>query len=493
MRKVVREAVKEAIGTQPVMSESMFQLKSNMHLHLVGIGGAGMSAIARVLMGRGVAVSGSDQQLNELTTALALDGAKIYQGHSPENIGAAEALVISSAIPTSNPEVVAAQALGVPVLKRADLLGALMNDTIGIAVAGTHGKTTTAAMIAQLLIEAELDPTVILGGVMPSLGTNGRHGKGEHFVIEADEYDRMFMGLRPQTIVITNLEHDHPDMFPTMDDYMAAFRDFVALLPVAGRVVACIDDPGAVRLLAGVRLSGIEVVRYGLTKEEGQKSTADIVALDCRSNPLGGTDFLVESNGQVIGLARLRVPGAHNVRNALAAISVALESGVEFSVIRQGLAAFGGVGRRFQVVGEAGGVTVIDDYAHHPTEIEATLAAARQRYPGRRMWAVWQPHTFSRTNLLHSEFAASLGEADRVVGLDIFGSRERESMGLDTQAVIAEMNHPGAVHIADLDEAAGYILDRVRPDDVVITLSAGDGNLVGKWVLEGLRKRLNEE
>lgn len=470
------------------MAESEFKLEPGMHLHFVGIGGAGLSAIARVALGRGHPVSGSDRQLNKLTAALQAEGAAIFEGHRPEQVGEADAMILSSAIPPTNPEIQEARARGIPVLKRADFLGHLMAGRIGIAVAGSHGKTTTTAMIAQVLLQAELDPTIILGGVMPALGTNGRHGDGDFFVIEADEYDHMFLGLRPEVIVLTNLEHDHPDIFPTRADYTAAFRRFVSLLPEGGRLIACADDAGTAALLGDVHLPEVEVTRYGLACS-GETTPAEFRALDCRPNQHGGTDFLVEEDGQMIGLARLRVPGEHNVCNALAAAIVCLDVGVDFGVIRQGLAEFGGVGRRFQVIGEVRGVTVIDDYAHHPTEIRATLAAARQRYPGRRLWAVWQPHTYSRTQLLLQEFAASFGDADRVVALDIYRSRETDTLGIETAAVVEAMPHQQAVPVPGMKEAAAYILDRVHPGDVVLTLSAGDGNLVGQWVLDGLAER----
>jgi UDP-N-acetylmuramate--alanine ligase len=463
-----------------------------MHFHLVGIGGAGMSAIAHVLLGRGFVVSGSDQKLNELTAVLQTQGAAIFEGHQAGQIVGADALVISSAVPAGNPEVDAALAAGLPVFKRADLLGHLMEDTIGIAVAGTHGKTTTTGMIAQILLAAGLDPTVVVGGVLPALGSNGRYGEGDYFVVEADEYDYMFLGLRPEVIVITNLEHDHPDIFPTEDDYIAAFRQFAGLLPVDGRLIACADDSGTAQFLETLNLDNVEITTYGVPGEDEAKLDVDYQALDCRPNQLGGTDFLVEMDEQIIGLARLRVPGRHNVRNALAAIIVGLDLEIDFAVIRQALAEFGGVSRRFQVVGEAGGVTIIDDYAHHPTEIRATLAAARQHYPGRRLWAVWQPHTFSRTKLLLDEFAASFTDADRVVALDIYRSRETDDLGIGTAAVLEKMNHPAAVHIPERTDAAAYILDRVRPYDVIMTLGAGDGDAVGQWVLDGLKGKIKD-
>lgn len=469
---------------------STFVLRPGMHLHLVGIGGAGISAIARVLLGRGFVVSGSDVQLNALTAVLHAEGAMIFEGHAAENIAGAEALVISSAVPENNPEVLAARQAGLPVLKRADLLGHLMAETIGIAVAGSHGKTTTTGMIAQILLDGGLDPTVIVGGVLPGVGSNGRVGHGGFFVIEADEYDYMFLGLRPEVAVVTNIEHDHPDIFPTAELYRAAFAEFVQLLPPNGRFIACVDDPGVRHLLAELTLPGVEITTFSI-EDNGRVREADFQAVDLRPNPLGGMDFVVQQQEQLVGLARLRVPGVHNVCNALAATIVALAAGVDFNLIRQSLAGFGGVSRRFQVQGEVGMVTVIDDYAHHPTEIRVTLAAARQRFPGRRLWAVWQPHTFSRTKLYLQEFAASFAEADRVVALDIYRSREKDSLGMDTALIIEAMQHPHAVHIPRREDAAAYILDRVLPEDVILTLGAGDVHEVGEWILDSLRQRVN--
>jgi UDP-N-acetylmuramate--alanine ligase len=469
---------------EPTSSAQTFQLQPGMHLHLVGIGGSGMSAIAQVLVGRGFVVSGSDQQANERTAALQAAGAALYVGHHADQIAGAAALVISSAVPESNPEVAAAREQAIPVLKRSDLLGLLMAGLTGIAVAGSHGKTTTTGMVAQILLTADLDPTFIIGSELPSLGTNGRFGQGEHFVVEADEYDHMFLGLRPTLAVVTNLEHDHPDVFPTDEAYRDAFRRFVRLLPENGRLIACRDDQGVRDLLDAIQPPPPQVLTYGL--EPG----ADLTASEIRPNQLGGVDFMVQQGEQFVGLARLRLPGDHNVRNALAAIGVALDLGLDFSLVRQALADFGGMKRRFQVTGEVGGVTVIDDYAHHPTEIRATLAAARQRYPGRRLWAVWQPHTFSRTKLLLDEFATCFNQADRVVALDIYKSRETDTLGIDTAVVLQNMSHPQAVYTPSHKEAADYILDRLRPGDLVLTLGAGDGNLVGQWVLAGLRQRV---
>ena len=469
------------------VDKAKFSLHPGMHFHLVGIGGSGMSAIAWVLLGRGFTVSGSDMQGNEVTRALADAGATVYRGHDAANLGGADAVVISSAIPEGNPEVLAARGARLPVLKRADFLGSLTATARSVAVAGTHGKTTTTSLIAHILLETERDPSVVVGGVLPTLGRAGRAGEGDFFVVEADEYDHMFLGLAPQIEVITNIEHDHPDIFPTPDDYRDAFYQFVERLPVGGTLIACADDPGVRLLLSEIERSDIDVVRYGLG-DNGRRF--DLTAVDRRNNRLGGTDFVVLAGGKTMGLARLRLPGNHNIRNALAAIAACRILGVTFGEMYPALADFGGVGRRFQVLGEVRGVTVVDDYAHHPTEIRATLAAARQRYPGRRLWAVWQPHTYSRTKMLLDEFATSFEDANRVTVLDIYPSRERDNLGIDSGLVVSHITHPDAHHIAEKEAAAAYILDRIRPGDVLLTLGAGDGDQVGRQVLAELEERV---
>lgn len=466
-------------------SDSEFELTPGMHIHLVGIGGAGISAIARVLLGRGFVVSGSDQQGNKFTEALAEAGATVFVGHAAGHIVGAEAVVISSAIPETNPEIVAARVANIPVLKRSDFLGTLMDGNIGIAIAGTHGKTTTTGMITQLLLYTEKDPTVILGGVLPTLGGNGRYGQSPYFVIEADEYDHMFLGLKPEIAVITNMEHDHPDIYPTWESYETAFNQFAGLLPKHGRLIICGDDKGNQKLLENLEVPVSEITTYGTST----KKKLTYRALDIRPNNLGGTDFLVENQGETLGIVRLRVPGEHNVKNALAAIIVGLDVGLDFIDIQRGLAEFGGVNRRFQLIGEHNRVTIIDDYAHHPTEIKVNLAAAKQQFPGRRIWAVWQPHTFSRTKLLLDDFRSCFKKAKRLVVVDIYRSRETDDLGLDMAEVVESIKHKKAKFIPKKEDAAQYILDRVKPDDVIITFGAGDGNKIGQWILAELQKR----
>lgn len=468
-------------------SEQDLVLRDGMHIHLVGIGGSGLSAIAWYLLGRGFRVSGSDLRSSDVVSALEGEGARVTIEHAAENVSGADLVVISSAVPADNAEVVAARTRGIPVLKRADLLGELMRGRVGIAVAGTHGKTTTTSMIAHILLESGRDPSVIVGGMPSQMAQNGRAGHGDYFVVEADEYDHMFLGLLPRIAVVTNLEHDHPDLFPTPDAYRAAFEQFVDRLADGGVLVACHDDAGARQLLSRLAREDIRRVTYGI---EGDVSNLDYGAVDLRSNQLGGTDFVATRGDETLGVVRLRTPGEHNVRNALAAVAVCELAGVAFTELMNALASFGGVGRRFQVVGEVNDVTVIDDYAHHPTEIRVTLAAARQRYPGRRLWAVWQPHTYSRTRLLKEEFARCFGSADRVVVLDVYRSRETDTLGIDSKQIVSAMEHEEVVHIGARTDAAEFILQRVRPGDVILTLGAGDGNEVGVWIVEALQRRV---
>ena len=465
-------------------------LAAKKRIHLIGIGGAGLSAIAQVLLEEGYAVSGSDQQASVTTESLAARGAQVTVGHRAENVVGADLVVVSSAVPPGNPEIVEARARRIPVIKRAELLGRMMRGRRGVAVAGTHGKTTTTGMIAQILLEAGQDPTFIVGGVIGSLGTNARAGTGP-FVIEADEYDRTFLGLQPWAAVVTNVEHDHPDCYPTFEAMFGAFGEFVDLLPAEGVLVACRDNPPAKEL--GDRRAlreGQPVVMYGLGDGAAWR------AVDVQSNNAGGSDYVLLRDRQSAGLVRLRVPGLHNVVNSLAALAVADQFGVSFAQASKSLTEFRGMLRRFEIKGEAAGVTVVDDYGHHPTEIKATLAAARTRFPGRGIWAVFQPHTFSRTKILMDDFAKAFADADHVIVTDIYAARERDTLGISSADIVARMNDTRrreARHIPGLDAAAEHLLANVKPGDVVITLSAGDGNLVGEKLLAGLRQRPSQE
>jgi len=460
-------------------------------VHFVGIGGAGLSAIARVLMEQGAKVSGSDLTISPVAEALARDGASVFAGHGAKNVDGAELVIVSSAVPDSNVEVQAARAAGIPVLGRPEFLGQMMDGQMGVAVAGTHGKTTTTAMIASILLEAERDPTFVVGGVIVGLETNARAGQRSLFVVEADEYDRTFLRLKPTVAVVTNVEHDHPDCYPTFADFRAAFEEFAALAPPEGLLAVCWDDPVARELGQRRREAGLPVVFFGLG--EGAQWRAEEV----RPNFAGGVDFLTACEGEVRGLVRLRVPGAHNVSNATAALAVADFLDVPFNVARSALTDFRGVKRRFEIKGELGGVTVVDDYAHHPTEIKATLQAARERFPDKSLWAVWQPHTYSRTKTLLREFGRAFDLADRVIVLPIYAARERDagdmgSRGVSGADVLMEMQHPDVRCAESLDEALVWLSTEARSGDVVLTLGAGDGNKVGQWLLEVLSIAMND-
>ncbi len=458
------------------------------HVHIVGIGGAGMSAIARVLLDSGVSVSGSDRQLNDITRALQRDGATIYQGHDARYTAGATVALVSSAVKDDNPEVLAARAAGIPVLNRREAFPHLLPGKTQVAVAGTHGKTTTTALIVHLLRETGHDPSYIVGGVLNNTGDNAHAGQGEAFVVEADEYAYMFLGLRPKIAVVTNIEHDHPDLFPTFEDVMSAFRQFVALLPDDGALIACLDDPHAQRLVHERKMAGKPVVTYGLDNPD-----ADWSGVTNESDDIQDTDFVVRCfrHGQPV---RKRVittlAGQHNIRNVVAALAAVHAFGVPIDVAVPAVSTFQGTGRRFEVMGQAGGVTVLSDYGHHPTAIRAVLQAARQRYRGATIWAVWQPHTYSRTRLLAADFASAFADANHALITDIYAAREQPRPGDPTGEDLARMarsaGHPDARHSGDLDATAALLKREVRPGDVVIIFSAGDAPRVGEMLLSSL-------
>jgi UDP-N-acetylmuramate--alanine ligase len=454
-------------------------------VHLIGIGGSGLSAIARLLLESGQPVSGSDRLLSPLAEQLQVAGAQITIGHRPENVAGASLVIRSSAIPDDNVEVQAARSAGIPVLKRADFLGSLMDGRQGIAVAGTHGKTTTTAMIAWILTALGQEPSFIIGGVPVNLGTNARAGRGSAFVIEADEYDRMFLGLRPAIAVVSNVEYDHPDCFPTPEDFHQAFREFVARLSPQGILLACGDDGGAARLLETATKQGNRALSYGLGRWL-DRSCPDYSGRNLRTNDRGGFSFEAFYQAAPLATVALQVPGHHNVRNALASLAVAHLLGLSPIAAANALGEFRGTGRRFEVRGDAGKVTVIDDYGHHPTEIRATLSAARNRYPGRPVWAVWQPHTYSRTRALFDEFAAAFPEADHVVVTEIYAAREAVQKEFSASQVVAAMRHADAIFVPGLTEAVELLLSRLRPGDVLLVFSAGDADQISTQVLAGL-------
>jgi len=469
------------MGREEYREQTSKGLEGVRHVHLVGIGGIGMSGIARVLLEEGYRVSGSDLRVSPLTEALVGLGGTVYEGHAAKNIAGANLVVVSSAVPPHNPEVLAAQESGVPVVGRAQILGQLMEGRYGVAVAGTHGKTTTSAMIALILERAGLDPTIIVGGVIPELSSNAKAGKGKYLVLEADEYQRTFLGVSPSVAVVTNIEMDHPDYFRDLEDIYQAYLEFVKLVPQEGEIFLCTDDPMAERLQEEPHLA--EITTYGLGPRARWR------AADLAANAAGGSDFRVLASDRPRGEFSLRIPGRHNVKNGLAALAVSDYLGIDLGEAGKTLAQFQGVERRFEVKGEAAGVVVIDDYAHHPSEIKATLAAARERYPERKVWAVFQPHTYSRTKALWSEFAASFGDAAQVVVTDIYPARETDDLGVSSQELVAAMNHPGVHYVGALSDVVTMLCQRLRVGDLLITLGAGDIYQVGEQVLARLKRR----
>jgi UDP-N-acetylmuramate--alanine ligase len=451
--------------------------RGSQHIHLIGIGGAGLSAIATVLLEQGYTVSGSDLQDSPTRERLAQLGATVHIGHAAANLGSADLVIVSSAVPEGNPEVEEAHRRGIPVTKRAKWLSQMMAGKRGVAVAGTHGKTTTTAMIALILRDANLSPTFIVGGDIPQLGTNASAGQGNVFVIEADEYDRTFLGLQPEIAVVTVVEWDHPDCYPTPDSFQEAFLQFVASVPPSGLVIGCGDEPGVQNLREAA-----SITTYGLEKGN------DWHAFNLQPNAHGGHDFTVSSDLATFQ-ASIALPGTHNVKNALAALVVADRLGVPIPQAIDTLINFTGVSRRFEIKGQAGEVLVVDDYAHHPTEIRATLAAARARYPQRTIWAVFQPHTYSRTRALLDDFAAAFSDAHHVVVVDIFPAREVNNGSISSRDIVERMEHPDSRHIGALTDAAGFLIGQLRPGDVLITLGAGDGYRVGETVIGALKNR----
>ena len=456
------------------------------HVHFIGIGGSGLSAIARLLVESGYKVTGSDTVMSSFALDLQSLGVDVREGHNALNIAGADWVVRSSAIPDDNPEVVAALAKGIPVYKRSDFLGRLMENKTGIAVAGTHGKTTTTAMLAWTLSEIGEDPSFIVGSKISGLGVNARAGKGDTFVIEADEYDRMFLGLKPKVEIVTYVEHDHPDCYPTPQDFRAAFVDFVKLLPADGTLVACGDEPGAADIASEARRMGKKVLLYGAADKLGTSSDW-VLAQNFKPNNKGGFSFDATVAGQAYPVA-LSIPGMHNLRNALAVMAVIHVLALSMVKAAKALGNFSGTGRRFEVRGEADGVTVVDDYGHHPTEIAATLTGARARYAKRRLWAVWQPHTFSRTRTLSDQFADAFGEADEVIVTEIYKSRE-PAQDYSSLEVVKKMKRSSVKFIADLSDVMGYLIKSLQAGDVLIVFSAGDADQVSTQVLDQLRKR----
>ncbi|WP_263410105.1 UDP-N-acetylmuramate--L-alanine ligase [Terriglobus tenax] len=451
-------------------------------VHFIGIGGIGMSGIAEILLTMGYSVSGSDLRRSPVTDRLEKLGAVIFEGHRAENATGADVVVTSSAVAKDNPEVLEAKARKVPVIQRAEMLAELMRLKYGIAVAGMHGKTTTTSMVASVLASGGLDPTVVVGGRVAALGSNARLGNSQYLVAEADESDRSFLKLPSVLAIVTNLDREHMDCYRDMEDVEGAFLTFMDRVPFYGAVTACIDNEQLRKLLPR---ASRRIHTYG------ERAEADFrVELLPR---VAGTHqrFQVAYQGRRIGPLELHVPGKHNVLNATAAVAIGVQLGVPDEKIVEGVAAFRGVDRRFQIKGVARGVTVVDDYGHHPTEVQATLRAARECGYG-RVLVLFQPHRYTRTRDLMAEFAASFRDSDVLRVLDIYAASEQPIPGVNTPALVEEIRrngHPSVAHAESMDAAVNALAAEAREGDVILTLGAGNVFQAGPQLLARLEEK----
>lgn len=449
------------------------------NIHFVGIGGIGMSGIADILSNYDYELSGCDLKSSAETRRLFGKGITIHEGHDPSHLEGVDLVVVSSAIPRLAPEVVEARTRRIPVIRRAEMLGEITRLKRGVAVAGTHGKTTTSAMTATVLASGDLDPTLIVGGVIRELDSNARLGAGEVLVVEADEYDRSLLTLHPEIAVVTNIEVDHLDIYDGIEDIKETFQQFVGKVPFYGLVVGCSDDP---KVRALLDRSGKRAILYGI--DEGAALRA--IEIEYKA---GTAEFVVELDGERLGEITLSVPGDHNIRNALAAVAVGLELGVPFDRIADALGSFRGVERRFEIIGEHRGATVVDDYGHHPTEVWTTIDAARKSYPDRRIVVIFQPHLYSRTADFADEFAEALSHADLAYVIPIYGAREDPIEGVTSSLIIDKALERGAEQVQLIDGSHDQVIERIdqtiESGDVLITMGAGDVHEIGERLTSG--------
>lgn len=457
----------------------MYQIDFHTPLavHFIGIGGISMSGLAEILLEEGFHISGSDAKESALTDALEKKGARIYYGQRASNISdSTDVVVYTAAIHPDNPEFARAKELGIPMLTRAELLGQIMrNYDTPIAVAGTHGKTTTTSMLSHILLKGDCDPTISVGGILPAIGGNIRVGQSETFLTEACEYTNSFLSFFPKISIILNMDADHLDFFKDIDDIRRSFRRFAELLPADGTLIINADTPEYQSITEGLPC---QVITYGL------ENNADYTASDITYDEFGHASFNVRYKGSDLGRCSLKVPGSHNVSNALSAVAAGRLLNLPWEVIAEGLLSFTGTDRRFQYKGTVGGVTIIDDYAHHPTEIEATLKAAAN-YPHRKVWCVFQPHTYTRTKALLPEFAQALTLADHVVLADIYAARETDTLGISSEDLadrIRELGTP-CEYFPTFDEIENFLLENCTQGDLLITMGAGDVVNIGEQLL----------
>ena len=449
-------------------------------IHFIGIGGAGMSAVAQILLELGYEVSGSDQKLSHITERLEEIGAVCYAGHKAENIGDTELVVVSSAIPKHNPEWEAAINKGVPIIHRGEMLARMMDRQTGIAIAGAHGKTTTTSMIALTLVKNNLDPTVLIGGELTDIGGNAKLGYGQYLVAEADESDGSFLLLRPHIIVVTNIENDHLDYYKTEEKITEAFGEFIKNIPQDGLAVLCLDDCQLKQMVSHLKRP------YKTYSVEG--SDADYTIRNIVTDGPKSIGEVYEQN-TLLGVLELNVPGMHNLSNALAVVAVGRYIGLSFAEIAGALQIFRGAQRRFQLIGVEKNVRVVDDYAHHPSEIRATLKAARQAHPG-RVIAVFQPHRYSRTQHLYRQFGEAFGDADVVIISEIYSAGEKPIDGVHAGLIVDALEKnigQEVIHLPVLEQITDYLVHSVKPGDLVLTMGAGNIHAVGVELVSRLK------
>jgi UDP-N-acetylmuramate--alanine ligase len=451
------------------------------HVHFVGIGGIGMSGIAEVLLSLGYQVSGSDVKLSPITERLMKLGATVYLGHEAGNVAGAKAVVVTSALDPGNPEIAEARQLQIPIIPRGELLAELMRLKFGIAIAGSHGKTTTTSMVASIMNAGGLDPTIVVGGRVAAMGgSNARVGKGTILVVESDESDGSFLKLAPIVAVVTNIDREHLDHYASLDEIQAAFVDFINRVPFYGAAVLCMEDENIQQIFPSIRR---RTITYGRSAQVDLEIEEVVLAP-------AASDFRVRRRGEDLGVFHLDVPGEHNVLNATAAIGVGLELNLSLDRIREGVAAFSGVDRRFSVRGVERGVTVVDDYGHHPTEVKATLAAARLS-PYRQIRVLFQPHRFSRTKHLLDEFGTAFHQADDLYVLDIYAASEPEIEGVTTESLLEKIRsygHRSAHYASSMEEGVAAIAAASQSGDLIVTLGAGNVSQAAEKILEKLRE-----
>ncbi|MCF0214940.1 MAG: UDP-N-acetylmuramate--L-alanine ligase [Fibrobacteraceae bacterium] len=455
----------------------IMNVKRVRRLHFVGIGGAGMSGIAEVVLQNGFDVSGSDMGDNQVIEYLKNLGIKVYSKHEACNVESADLVVYSSAIPYDNPELVEARTRRIPVIRRAEMLGELMRLKYTLAIAGTHGKTTTTSIVGQIWEDAGMDPTIIVGGVVKGKGSGAKVGRGDYLIAESDEFDRSFLSMMPSSAIITNIDADHLDTYENIDEIKAAFVQFANKIPFYGQAIVCLDDPNVQLILSQIKKP---VITYGFTRQA--KYRVDKLVFE-----KGFPKFEVVADGKNLGAFNLQIPGRHNVLNATAAIALAVEEGIDIEIVRKAVASFEGVKRRFEFIGEKNGVMVFDDYAHHPTEATATLLGFREAFPDKRIIVAFQPHLYTRTRDQHKAFGSAFANCDVLLTTDIYASRERPIEGVSGALVsdsASDLGHRDARFIGDQMNLLPILKNELQSGDVVVLMGAGNIWKLGTKILE---------